>query len=592
MRVFVMLLLAAGLTANPAMAGGNPRDDDSAKAKKKVSDEGSSKKSTEKPASSIDTELQQMRDTLQAQAQQLESQRIALEEQKSEIEALKSQIAVGPKSPVGAEASGTPGAAVGTVTAVSGGGSTAENQDKNEPPTSIHFKGITLTPGGYMAAETVWRNRGLGADVNTPFNSVPFPGSSQSKLTEFNASGRQSRISMLAEGDIGSAKLSGYYETDFLSAGTTSNSNQSNSYTLRQRQFWAQAALESGWTFTGGQMWSLVTETKKGVSNRTEAAPMVIDAQYTAGFSWARQFGFRVAKDFGDKVWLAFSVEGPQTTFTAHGNANNLIIGTPGAGGGLFNTTANYSLNATPDFILKAVFEPGWGHYEIFGVIDTFRSRIFPCATASETVPCPIDGSTSPSAVGAKNDIRAGGGIGVNARVPLFAKKVDLGVHVFGGGGVNRYGTTGLPDATVRPDGTLALIRGGQVLTTLELHPMEKLDVYFNVGGEYAARAAYINSGGGAEGYGSPKFKNTGCSTEQPPTNQFNPPAPGSCTGDTRNIIEGTFGFWYRFYKGEKGTLAWGPQYSYVVRNTWSGTGGEPRGTENMLFTSFRYYLP
>ena len=594
MRVFLMLLLAAGLTANPAMAGGNPRDDDSAKTKKKVSaSDESSKKSTEKPTSSIDTELQQMRDTLQAQAQQLEAQRVALEEQKSEIEALKSQIAVGPKSTAGAEAPGTPGAAVGNMTAVSGGGLTAVAQDRNEPVTAIHFKGITLTPGGFMAAETVWRNRGLGADVNTPFNTIPFPGSSQSKLTEFNASGRQSRISMLAQGDIGSAKLSGYYETDFLSAGVTSNNNQSNSYTLRQRQFWAQAALESGWTFTGGQMWSLVTETKKGVSNRTEAPPMTIDAQYTAGFSWARQFGFRVSKDFGDKVWLAFSVEGPQTTFTAHGNANNLIIGTPGASGGLFNSTANYSLNATPDFILKAVFEPGWGHYEIFGVIDTFRSRFFPCATASMTAPCPINTTiTSPSAFGAGNNTRTGGGIGMNARVPLFAKKVDLGVHVLGGGGINRYGTTGLPDATVRPDGTLALIRGGQVLTTLELHPMEKLDVYFNVGGEYAARAAYINSSGGAEGYGSPNFKNTGCSTEQPPTNQFAPPPPGSCTGDTRNIIEGTFGFWYRFYKGEKGTLQWGPQYSYVVRNTWSGTGGEPRTNENMIFTSFRYYLP
>ena len=36
-------------------------------------------------------------------------------------------------------------------------------------------------------------------------------------------------------------------------------------------------------------MWSLVTETKKGVDNRTEALPMTIDPQYTVGFSWARQ---------------------------------------------------------------------------------------------------------------------------------------------------------------------------------------------------------------------------------------------------------------------------------------------------------------
>jgi hypothetical protein len=242
---------------------------------------------------------------------------------------------------------------------------------------------------------------------------------------------------------------------------------------------------------------------------------------------------------------------------------------------------------------MKAAFEPGWGHYEIFGVIDTFRSRFFPCATASMTSPCPLNTTiTSPSAFGAGNNTKVGGGIGANARVPLFAKKVDLGLHIFGGGGVNRYGTGGLPDATAKPDGTLALIRGGQVLGTLEVHPMPKLDLYFNVGGEYASRAAYINTSGSGEGYGSPKFNNTACNVEPVPTNQFTPPAPSPCTGDTRNLIEGTFGFWYRFYKGEKGTLQWGPQYSYVVRNTWSGTGGEPRANENMIFTSFRYYLP
>jgi hypothetical protein len=55
--------------------------------------------------------------------------------------------------------------------------------------------------------------------------------------------------------------------------------------------------------------------------------------------------------------------------------------------------------------------------------------------------------------------------------------------------------------------------------------------------------------------------------------------------------------FWYRFYKGPKATLQWAPQYSYLVRNTWSGAAGpsllgQPSGIENMFLTSFRYYLP
>src|SRR5215472_1024266 len=171
----------------------------------------------------------------------------------------------------------------------------------SESPTAIHFKGVTLTPGGFLAAEFVRRSRALGADINTPLNSVTMPGASQSAMSEFFGSGRQSRISLLAEGKLAGAKLSGYYEADFLSAAITSNNNQSNSYSLRQRQVWGQAATDSGWSVTGGQMWSLVTETKKGMDNRTEALPMTIDAQYTVGFSWARQYGLRLVKDFHNK---------------------------------------------------------------------------------------------------------------------------------------------------------------------------------------------------------------------------------------------------------------------------------------------------
>ena len=475
----------------------------------------------------------------------------------------------------------------------------------NESPVAIHFKGITLTPGGFVAAETSYRTRALSADVNTPFNSVPFSGSSQAHVTEFNASGRQSRLSLLAEGKVSSAKIGAYYEADFLSAGTNSNNNQSNRYVMSQRQLFAQGAFNNGWTFTGGQMWSLVAEDRKGLDNRSEALPMTIDAQYNVGFSWARQYGFRVAKNFDNKVWLGFSVEDPQTTFTVHGAANNFLIGAPGVGGGLLDSLANYSFNKAPDFVVKAALEPGFGHYEIFGVVGTFRDRFFPCATTTAKATC--NGVVGPSAAGATNDSLGSGGIGANARVSFFNKHVDLGGHFFGGNGTGRYGSGGLTDATIRPDGKLALIRNYQALGTLEYHAA-KFDVYSNVGGEYDSRVAFLNAAGKAVGYGAPLFANFGCSTETLPgtttpagTTGGAGTIPGSlanCTGDTRNLIEGTLGFWYRFYKGPKGTVQWGAQYSYVARNTWFGTGmikgtaAQPYGNENMVFTSFRYYIP
>src|SRR6201999_4122942 len=150
------------------------------------------------------------------------------------------------------------------------------------------------------------------------------------------------------------------------------------------------------------------------------------------GFSWARQYGVRVAKNFGNKIWLAASVENPQTTLaTVHNNASNFLLGSAGASGGLYNPTANYSFNQSPDIIAKAAFEPGFGHYEVFGIFARFRDRVFPCAEASATFPC--GGSTLPSSFGAFNAGRTGGGVGANARWSFANKRVDFGLHALGG---------------------------------------------------------------------------------------------------------------------------------------------------------------
>ncbi|MBV9609664.1 MAG: hypothetical protein JO187_08910, partial [Acidobacteria bacterium] len=427
-----------------------------------------------------------------------------------------------------------------------------------ESPLALHYKGITITPGGFLAAETVYRQRGTASDVNTPFTSIPFPGSGAQHLSEFFGSGRQSRLTFLMEGKVKTAKLSGYYEMDWLSAGVTSNNNQSNSYTNRQRQLWGQVAFTNGFTITGGQMWSLVAETKKGLDNRTEALPMTIDAQYTAGFSWARQYGFRLTKNFNNKVWFGMSVENPQTTVTVHGNVNNFLVGAPGTSGGLYNAfNGTYSFNYVPDFIVKAAFEPGFGHYEVFGILSNFRSRVYPLVTSTVT-----------NAGGAYNDIRTAGGGGANARWSVFNKHIDIGVHGLAGDGVGRYGTSTLADATARTDGTLAPLHAYQALGTLEYHS-KKWDIYGYGGGEYVERAFY-KTGTRVAGYGAPAelspgsaFSNAGCFTEVAPGGAFVPGGPGSCVADVRNVMEGTIGFWHKPYNGPKGRVQWGLQYSY-----------------------------
>jgi len=472
-----------------------------------------------------------------------------------------------------------------------------------ENPTTIHFRGIELTPGGFLAGETVDRQRAISGDINTQFTAIPFADQTAGVLSEFNASGRQSRLSLLAEGKLPNATLRGYYEADFLSAGTTSNDNQSNSYTMRQRQVWAQAALNSGWTITGGQMWSLATEYKSGLTNNTEAVPLTIDAQYNVGFTWERQYGFRVVRRLGDRFWLGGAVEEAQTLNIGGHNLPTIAYQQAGNAGGLYNPTANYSYNYAPDLIAKAAYETSFGHFELFGIGRFYRDRIFPDTQLA-----------TPSAFGAYTSKTQGGGIGANVALSLFAKKLDVGAHILVGNGIGRYSTSTLPDATAHADGSLELLVGGSALGKIEWHPNPRLDLYAYYGGEYVKRAYYatgnyVTSGAYTgqpilAGYGAPNNVVTGCYTEVLPTSSSNGGGNVSgtatnCAADNRNIQEGTFGYWFRFYRGSRGTLQQGIQYSYAERHTWegigdplTGLGGSPKAIDNMWFTSFRYYLP
>jgi hypothetical protein len=480
-----------------------------------------------------------------------------------------------------------------------------------EGPLTIHFRGINITPGGYAAAEFVRRSRALGADVSTPFSSLTMPGASQSSVSEFFGSGRQSKITTFVDGRLKNVDLSSYVSADFLSAGVTSTSTSTNSYTLRMRQAWGQAKFNNGWSFLGGQVWSLATENGKGISpdddlGRTnDARPKTIDPSYNVGFVFARQYGIRVTKTFGDKVALAVAMENAQGTLTTHGNGNNFLLGEAGASNS-YNSTSNYTFNPSPDIIAKVAFDPGFGHYEVFGLFDRFRDRVFPCGeVASSTTLCGGSTVAGANALGVYNASRNGGGVGASARWAFANNHVIFGLKGFDGSGIGRYAPGGLSDVAINANGTVRLIKNFEGLGTLELHT-RKLDIYSYAGVEYAGRAVSfdpLQAGSktlGQVGYGAPLFNNSGCYSELPPAvnTGFTPTSLANCTADTRALIEGTVGFWYRFYSGPGGKFQFGTQYSYVTRQTWSGIAavgapsGTPQGLDGMVYTSFRYVLP
>ncbi len=439
--------------------------------------------------------------------------------------------------------------------------------------------GIRVTLGGFIAAESIFRTRNETADISSNYNnSIPYPSSPNYHTPEFRETARQSRIALLAEGNPDSVTtLTGYYEADFNAAGTSSNSVESNSYVLRERQLYATYARKDlDFYVLGGQSWSLLTMNKVGITPRQEDVPLTIDAQYVPGFVWTRNPGLRFVKGFdNDLVDVGLSFESPQAAYYTGGNGTGSLSGTvlsTNAGAATLNSDTTYSDDIAPDTIAKVTADPGWGHYELFGVARFLHDRITPAAGGNS---------------GRNNTVLAGGG-GGGAVLPVIKGKLDLQGNILAGEGIGRYGSAGLPDATFSQHGAPVPLPEVIAMVGLVGHPIKPIDLYAYVGTEQITHSKAYTENRKGYGYGSPLYSNVGCDFEQPI------PASGAslarpCTANTSGVTQGAIGVWWRFLKGDYGTMQTGAEVSYTRKNAFDGVGGSPKTDDTMVFFSFRY---
>ena len=198
-----------------------------------------SKKST---SPSIEAQIQQMRQELQSQIDDLKTKLAARD---SQIEALQSatQITQDKTAAVTTQVRATDLATQQNVAAMDGLRSSINNlqvEDTNliskvvqtqkateeikasaDAPNSLRYKGIAIVPGGFVAAESIWRQRAMNADIYTNYNATPYMNSGEAHTSEWVPSARQTRLSTLFTGKVPFGTLNGFVESDFLSAGTT-----------------------------------------------------------------------------------------------------------------------------------------------------------------------------------------------------------------------------------------------------------------------------------------------------------------------------------------------------------------------------------
>lgn len=423
------------------------------------------------------------------------------------------------------------------------------------PNGSLQIGAVNLKLGGFSELATLWRSRNQTADVGSSFGGIPFGNDPRYYEHETRFSARQSRISALATGNMDEyTHWSAYIEADFLGVGTTSNSVESNSYAPRIRHFYGTYDDEiSGFHVLAGQTWSLLTTNVRGIEARNEQIPLTIDAQYVVGFNWTRNPQVRIVKTFSPMLSAGISIESPQT-IVAGQPPSGVIINASNPGGSLLNSGTNYSNDIMPDVVGKIAFDPGWGHYELKGVLRGFTDR-----------------------ANHNNETTIGGGGGASATLSVVPKMLEIQASFLAGEGIGRYGSGQMADVTFDQEGTFVAIPEIQALVGVVAHPVKGTDLYAYGGLEEEQKTVDGNAG-----YGLPSLNNTGCDIEGDPASL--------CQGVNKRLWEVTGGFWKDIYNGPHGRAAVGAQGEYVKREAFEGFGGAPSTDEAIVMTSFRYY--
>jgi hypothetical protein len=540
-------------------------------------------KSAASPAASaaFEAKLAELREELAAQKAALEAQQARIAQLESELHAAPSEpagIALASAAVAPLAGSSQPAAAAIQPAEPQPGG-TVKPGEQPAPDLSIRIGSAQFTPGGWADIAGIFRSTDIGSGTGTSFGSVPFNNTlPQARLSEFRATAQTSRLSLKVDAKITDAtSVTGYFESDFNGFQPPNAYISTNSGSFRLRLFWADVK-HGRWEVTGGQTWSLLTPNRIGLS----ALPADVfstyrlDTNYVAGFTYARQAGFRVV--YHPREWWAIGValENPQQYApgsVVFPGAAGYFAGQFDNGSGATNGTGAASNpavpNLHPDGIVKSAFD--WKasgrafHVEAAGLIRSFKvyNNV---AAPSET-----------------NSITEGSAA-VNSNFELLPNFHLIADTFYGAGGGRYIGSLG-PDAIVKAGGTLSPVHAGSGIGGFEwqITPRFLFDGYYS--GAYfqrnwsllASTATPAPSCGGISGFTCVGFG-----------------FPGSANSNNRAIQEATAGITRTLWgNANLGKLELITQSSYVVRSPWFVERGGPKNAHAFLqFVDLRYVFP
>jgi len=536
--------------------------------------------------SEVTAELEQLKQSVQAQAQafaehsqELENERAALRQEMDRIAGLEAKLGSTPAGASDVLESASTGAHDESNALPFGQNPQVQppiNIVSPENPTSIKIGGAEFTPGGFVDLTGIFRSRDVGSGLGTNFTILPYANTLPlGQLSEFRFTGQGSRLSLKVEANpTQSTHVTGYVESDFNGFEPANSNISTKGDTFRLRLAFLQ--LKSGkWELVTGQTWSFLTPTREGLSPFPENifTALRLDTSYLAGLVYDRQPGIRVVYHAAD--WWSFGValENPQqfvpssVVFPTDGSTN--FFSTQFDNGSSSTSAASSAVNPTvpnlhPDIIAKTAFDWRLGgklfHVDAGGIARSFK--------VYNNLATPADTNTI-----------TGGGGGVNANLEIV-KNFHLIANSFYGDGVGRYiGGLG-PDVIVKPDGTLSAVHSGSGIGGFEWQTTPN----FLVDGYYSGAYFWRNYDVTTKALGTP------CGTSYCVGFGF----PGSANTNNRDYQEGTIGFIPTIWSSPNyGKLQVISQFSYLVRAPWYVAPGAPKNAHAFItYVNLRYIIP
>ena len=617
MRLFLGCMLALALALSPAMPRANAAGSDAAAKKAADSSKNDTSDATAKPSASaepaktsVESELEELRDLLINQAQQLQLQGEQLKQQQEKMQLLEdrlkssdsapAKLAAAPAQPSSVSALPTasglptsvpPSASIPVASAAAPSPSPAQ-QPQNAgtapaSPLSFNIGSARFTPGGFMDLTNYFRTKDMGSGIGSSFNSIPYNNALPlGQLTEDHFSIQNSRIALRVDSTVAGGAVIGYVEADFLGFTNDNLNVTSNSNTLRSRLYFVDYR-RGKWELFGGQDWSMVTPSRTGIAVMPADVfnTQDMDTNYNVGLTWERTAQFRFILHPNNKIAFGFGIENPQqytgnavtfpTTPIAF-NATQVNIGTSlnstalGAASGQVAAATNSlaTPDVAPDLIAKIAVDPNPAghaiHLEAYGLFRTFRINTFNGTNN-------LGNTTIHGAAGS-----------FNSNFEIFKNFKIFETAFYSSGGGREIGNTNVPDFIVTPAANatsqlgLSPVHSDAGILGLEYQTTPKFMVYGYYGYVYIGRN-YSLTGCGAGG-------------KLPCGYGF----AGSSNSNDRNVQEPTIGFIPTFWRNPNyGALSLITQFSYLSRAPWVVAKGAPKSAHlGMAYIDLRYTLP